>query len=154
MKFKALITALLCALLGAWYLASSVGFDIHRDHHCGSVYVVSLLHGISCEDIHPEDAGHHCHHHGCESGHHDCSCCGNGHETEKPCEDCSDELEQLSVLCEAPSGGIVLSVPVQDIIGPVSYTVPATLIKRHAAPLFHNTAPPSGNRPLNVVLRA
>ena len=144
MKFKALITALLCALLSAWYLASSVGFDIHRDHHCGSIYVVSLLHGISCEDIHPEDAGHHCHHHDC----------GSGHKAEEPCEDCSDEVEQLSVTCEAPSDGIVLSVPVQDIIGPVSCTVPATLITRHAAPLFHNTAPPSGNRPLNVVLRA
>ena len=145
MKFKALISALLCALLGAWYLASSVGFDIHRDHHCDRTYVVSLLNGISCDEIHPEDAAHHCHHHDC--------CEGGDHDHDGDCEDCSDELEILTITGEDTSGShIQLSAPVQLLHTAAVCTTGAPLIGFIARTRDHRPGPLiSHSRPTDVL---
>ena len=61
------ILSLVSALVSALYLFAIVGFDIHIDHHCNEVYVVSLLASLDCESIHPEDECHCCdHHHGAD----------------------------------------------------------------------------------------
>ena len=156
MKFKALITAIICTLLGAWYLASSVGFDIHRDHHCGRVYIVSLLHGTSCDEIHPEDASSHCHHHGCrctnEGGCRDlCPECG-AHE-DGDCEDCSDELEQLTVTGTDDTDTIVLSVPVRTVSNLLACVSPTPGQFRLVSKLRSSPAPPSRGCPSTDVLR-
>lgn len=164
MKFKALITSLLCTLLGAWYLASSVGFDIHRDHHCGCVYVVSLLHGTSCDEIHPADACTHCHHHACTDSEEACHEC-DGHEEdgeacpectgheEGGCEDCSDELEQLTVTGTEDTGTIVLTVPVHTVPSLHFGITPVQATPRHGFNLRNTPAPPSRSCPSTDVLR-
>ena len=88
-----LFSALMCVL----YMFAVVGFDIHIDHHCDHIYVVSLLNSIDCESIHPDD---------------DCLCCEH-HHGESGCdgEDCDNIIEALdcagtpvhSVLCVQPA---------------------------------------------------
>lgn len=84
------ITALLGALVCVIYLYATVGFDIHSDHHDNKVYVTSLLKGIDCESIHPEDDCNCCHHSELEVRHEDGLC--DDRDT-----DCTDQIEILSL---------------------------------------------------------
>ena len=94
-------------LLCLWYLLSTAGFDIHSDRHDHRTYVVSLITGISCEHIHPDD---------------ECSCCHHhlgGENCEE--EDCTNEVHILSItgdgqthsqlLCEVPSSFAIITIP-------------------------------------------
>jgi len=66
-----------------FYLAATVGIDVHVNHHDGEVFVVSLLESTDCNSLHPEDVCHcveHLHHH-----------C---HEDD---EDCEDEISVVSL---------------------------------------------------------
>jgi len=70
-------------LLCLWYIMAIAGLDIHSDRHDSRTYVVSLLEGISCEVIHPED---------------ECVCC-HSHETEEGIStfDCTNDIHLLSL---------------------------------------------------------
>jgi len=64
MKATALhfVSAIMCIM----YISAIIGIDVHNDSHNGQTYVVSLLNGINCEDIHQDD---HClceHHNECD----------------------------------------------------------------------------------------
>lgn len=93
MKKGNFIQAVSCIFLCCWYLVSIVGLDIHTDHHDNRTYVVSLLSGISCENIHPEDE---C---GCEDCDHD---------------DCEDESDCLAITGSGNS--LQQSVPVPAVM--------------------------------------
>lgn len=95
MKKGNFIQAVSCIFLCCWYLVSIVGLDIHTDHHDNRTYVVSLLSGISCENIHPED---HC---ACQDCTHD--------------NDCEDESDFLTVTGTAGSLQPVNFVPAATV---------------------------------------
>ena len=79
------------ALLAVWYCLSIIGFDVHSCNTTGSIFVNSVLSGITCGDIHPE---HDCSGHGscCKSK----SCCDHS-KAEDNC--CTNEIEVLD--CES-----------------------------------------------------
>ena len=80
------LTKLLAAVTILFYVAATVGFDVHTDSEHGRTYIHSLLSDISCESIHPDTPC--CHHH---DG--DCGCGDQGCEEDEDC--CSDDCEQL-----------------------------------------------------------
>jgi len=87
MSGKSIISQILSILLCVCYVVSITGIDIHVDGHNGETYVVSVLGGVSCEDIHEDD---HC----CCGDHHDCN------HSEGICDesdDCSDSISVINV---------------------------------------------------------
>jgi len=81
-KKSNIIRSVSAALLALWYMISVVGFDVHHDNHDHHFYVVSLIGGISCENVHPED---------------ECSCCHHNHENAGHHDDCTDEIHMISL---------------------------------------------------------
>lgn len=74
MKASGLIRALCGIAICCCYLSAVVGYDIHVDHHDGTVFVVSLLERTDCAHLHPEDECH-CIEHSqgeCEADDEDC----------------------------------------------------------------------------------
>lgn len=70
MKRKPFISVISAVVL-AMYCIAIVGFDVHTCSHLGRSFVVSLLNGTSCDNIHPESSAHlhaadYCHCHDCE----------------------------------------------------------------------------------------
>lgn len=70
MKRKPVISVIAVFVL-VIYSVAIVGFDVHTCSHLGRSFVVSLLKGTSCDDIHPESSEHlygaaACHCHDCE----------------------------------------------------------------------------------------
>lgn len=80
------LTKVLAAVTILFYVAATVGFDIHTDSEHGRTYIHSLLSDLSCESIHPDTPC--CHHHDGE-----CGCEDRGCEDDEDC--CSDDSEQL-----------------------------------------------------------
>lgn len=106
MKRNPVITVF-AALVLAIYCTGLVGFDVHTCSRSGRSFVVSLLCGTSCEDIHPASCGHHSHASCCSCA--DCadhggssytdSCCSDSfHILELTGEDGSSSLRQTSLL--------------------------------------------------------
>lgn len=87
MKFKAIAYSFACAILCVSYIAAIVGIDVHFDSHNGRTYVVSLLSGTGCEDIHEDDH--------CLCGH--CEDCNHAEGICHADKDCSDAAVCISL---------------------------------------------------------
>ena len=66
---KKAFTSLTAIMLVIWYSLRVIGFDVHTCRDSGESYVVTVLGGTACEDIHPE--------HDIK----DCPCCHHGHDS-------------------------------------------------------------------------
>lgn len=77
--------------LAIWYLLCVVGFDVHTCRHSGKSFVLSLVVGVACDDIHPES--------GCS---HDL-CCGHSSLAGTKC--CTDDIKILSLTGDSRIGG-------------------------------------------------
>lgn len=93
---KNVITSLTAMLLVIWYSLSVIGFDVHTCSGSGETYVVTVLGGTTCEDIHPE--------HRKEA----CSCCYHRYVSHQTIE--VDEVETTAGI-ENISGAEVATRP-------------------------------------------
>ena len=85
-EMKKIFMKYFAAVLALWYLLGVMGFTVHSCQTTGETFVISLLSGVSCEDVHPGDD---C----CEDG--GCSC---GHTQKGESTDCcSNEIEILDL---------------------------------------------------------
>lgn len=115
MKSKTIINAFLSTVICILYLCATVGFDVHHNNHDHHYYVVSLLAGISCENIHPEDECECCH-------------CMHSHENEEENHDCTDEIHQITITgtdfhCHFDFTPLSFDIPgQQEELGCLSYT--------------------------------
>ena len=96
---KSIVLKYVSALLAAWYCLSIIGFDVHSCTATRSVFVNSVLLGVTCDEIHPE---HDCSGHGsCCASHRDeeSSCCThhNAEDSMEITDDgcCTNEIEVL-----------------------------------------------------------
>jgi hypothetical protein len=91
---KNLVLKYVSAFLTVWYCLSIIGFDVHSCAATGSVFVNSVLSGMTCDDIHPE---HDCCDHGSCCDHESCCAHHDSHEEEESEEDgcCTNEIEVL-----------------------------------------------------------
>lgn len=53
---KGLIIKMFAALLLGWYLVSIIGFGVHVCNDDGTGFLVAFYDGMSCEEVHPEQA--------------------------------------------------------------------------------------------------
>ena len=85
---KSIVLKYVSALLAAWYCLSIIGFDVHSCTATRSVFVNSVLLGVTCDEIHPE--------HDC-SGHGSCCTHHNAEDSMEITDDgcCTNEIEVL-----------------------------------------------------------
>lgn len=53
---RGLIIKMFAALLLGWYLVSIIGFGVHVCNDDGTGFLVAFYDGMSCEEVHPEQA--------------------------------------------------------------------------------------------------
>ncbi len=96
MKSKRLISTVSAFVL-LLYCTAVIGFDVHSCSLTGSSFVVSLLRGTSCEDIHPVSShANHCHCcHSRSEAHHCCHDTRCAHAYTDDC--CSDDCYLLAL---------------------------------------------------------
>lgn len=83
-------------LLAIWYCMSIIGFDVHTCMESGESFVVTVLEGTDCGDIHPEhtccaDVVSHC----CSCCHHDDTSEHDGTASVEEQDCCHDDIQVL-----------------------------------------------------------